>query len=493
MLKRIDAVLNGFTMYRLLVYGLGLLAFLGLLLSFMGTLTVSGIGLGISLILLLVSTYSINRVLARVWDIPTNSESWLITALILFFILPPTMTVSQGVMVFLAGVIAMGSKFIAVYHSRHIFNPAAFAAGVLVLTGLLHVTWWVGSSVLWPFTLAFGLLVVRKIRRTYLFGMFAVVSFVVTFAMSYVQHQSVAEVLKLAITSSPLIFLGTIMLTEPATMPPRKNQQLLFAALVALLYASQQSIFGMYIYPEVALLVGNVYAFAVGQKSRLHLRLTSIVPISEQVTDFVFSTDRPLRFLPGQYLEWTLPGVTLDGRGNRRTFTIASSPTENEIHLGVKFYEPSSSFKRSLRGLRLGDSMYAGQLAGNFTLPADSRQKLVFIAGGIGITPFRSMLKYLLDSGQKRDIILLYLVSKPEELAYKDVIGQAAAAGVCVVHAQVGGAPLTPESIQQLFPDWAERTYFLSGPNGMVAGVKDTLQHMNIPRKRIKTDYFAGY
>ena len=72
-------------------------------------------------------------------------------------------------------------------------------------------------------------------------------------------------------------------------------------------------------------------------------------------------------------------------------------------------------------------TLLAGQIAGDFTLPRDPRQKLVFIAGGIGITPFRSMLKYLLDVQQRRDIALFYINKAANEIVYTDVLNAAQA------------------------------------------------------------------
>src|SRR6266568_8903150 len=114
-------------------------------------------------------------------------------------------------------------------------------------------------------------------------------------------------------------------------------------------------------------------------------------------------------------------------------FTMASSPTEKEIHIGVKFSEPSSKFKRALLAMQPGDAVEVGQIAGDFTLPKDPAQKLVFVAGGIGVTPFRSMLKYLLDTGQKRDIVVLYVVTRPGDLVYDGVLRQAEMTGVRIV------------------------------------------------------------
>lgn len=492
LLRPLDDLLNRITMYRLLVYGLAGLAGISLLWSGFGLLHLSVLGMVLSLSLLVVGSYGTNWFLSRAWRVPANSESWLIAALILFFLLPPPATLSQAALVLAAGMTAIASKFIVAYRGRHIFNPAAFAAGLFVLAGLVHPTWWVGSSALWPLVALLGALVVRKIRRTYVAVIFGLASVAIMVLPSLLQQQEISSLVQLAITSSPLLFLGTIMLTEPATMPHRRVHQVLFALLVGGLYAWQLNINGVYIYPELALLIGNVYAFIVNWSPGIRLRLKAVYPVSAQVADYVFEPDRPLRFLPGQYLEWTLPGVAFDSRGNRRTFTIASSPTETDIHLGVKFYEPASAFKRRLRALRPGDVLYANHLAGNFTLPGDPDRKLVFIAGGIGITPFRSMLKYLLDSGQQRDIVLFYLVKRAEEVAYKDVLRAAVDAGICVVGIQVGRG-LTVDLIRKSIPDWHERTFYLSGPYPMVRGIESALGELGVPPRCVKKDYFTGY
>lgn len=493
MLKAIDSLLNNTTMYRLLVYGLSALALLCILLSALGSLGFSAIAMIISLALLLTSSYGTNYLLRSIWKIPTNTESWLITGLILFFILPPTTSIAQGVYIFLAGSIAMAAKFIVTIHNKHLFNPAAFSVAILSASGLLTATWWVGSSLLWPFTLLLGLIILRKIRRFYIFGAFVLVTLTTTAVTCIMQEQSVVAALKTALIASPLIFLGTIMLTEPATMPPRKHQQLLFASGIGALYAVQASIGQFFISPEIALLCGNIFAFAVGQKYRLRLTLSTITHISPQITDYAFVPDRSITFLPGQYLEWTLPGVKADDRGNRRTFSIASSPTEKELHLGVKFYQPTSAFKQHLQKLQPGDTLFAGQLAGNFTLPVNQKEKLLLIAGGIGITPFRSMLRYLADKKEQRDIHLIYLVAKAEDIAYKDTLDHAAAEHCCTSHILVGTTPLDATALTAVVPDWQQRTAYLSGPNRMVEAVEKTLTTGGLATKNIKKDYFAGY
>src|SRR6185436_19480997 len=137
----------------------------------------------------------------------------------------------------------------------------------------------------------------------------------------------------------------------------------------------------------------------------------------------------------GQYLEWTLPHAKPDARGTRRFFTIASSPTEPVVRLGVRLYDKPSSFKRALVELRPGDTMVAQSLSGEFVLPKDASKKLAFIAGGIGITPFRSHLQYLLDRKEVRDITIIYANKAPDHIAYAPLLAQAAEhLGTKIVH-----------------------------------------------------------
>jgi len=501
-MRPIDAVLDKITIYRLVVYVLVAISMLSLGFALSGRLPASATAMVISLALLLSSAYATERGLGRWFGLPTNSESWLISALILFLIVQPANSPMAGVVLVVAAALTSASKFILARHGKHIFNPAAFAAAILSLTGLGATTWWVGSSLLWPATLILGLAVVRKLRRFELVLSFAVVSTTAQIIQVLADHQPLIANLERAALSSPLIFLGTIMLTEPATMPPRRNQQIIFGGLIGLLYVTALQIGPFSVYPEVALLAGNLYAFAVAPKFRLKLQLTHIQRISDHVYNYIFAPERPFKFLPGQYMEWTLADVPFDSRGNRRTFTIASSPTEPSVQLGVKYYEPASAYKTTLASLQPGDHIYASQLAGNFTLPQNRNAKLAFIAGGIGITPFRSMIKYLTDQNLASDAILLYVVSDPREFAYSQVLNDARRIGIRTVsivtkadHELPGVVigKLSPQLIAHLIPDFAGRLFYVSGPNTMVDATKQHLRTLDIEDDHIKTDHFSGY
>ncbi|TGT36228.1 FAD-dependent oxidoreductase, partial [Mesorhizobium sp. M4B.F.Ca.ET.169.01.1.1] len=176
-----------------------------------------------------------------------------------------------------------------------------------------------------------------------------------------------------------------------------------------------------YFTPELALLAGNLFAYAVSPKGRFVLTLERIEQTAIDSYDFIFESQRKLAFQAGQYLEWTLALERSDNRGNRRYFTVASSPPEQSVRLGVKFYRQSSAFKRTLGGMKPGATIHASQLAGDFTLPSDPNTKIAFLAGGIGITPFRSMLQYLIDRKEMRPIVVLYGTEGQDDIAYRDV------------------------------------------------------------------------
>ncbi len=492
-MNAVDRLLNRITMYRLVVYGLSLIIGIAVLLSLLGRISLSPFALTVSLATLVASCYITDQLFASIWHTPTNSESWLITALILFLILTPEISPVALSTLLLASIIACSSKFLLSWNNKHIFNPAALAAAVLSLTQLSPASWWVGSSVLWPCTLVVGLAIVRKIRRFSLVLAFVVVSTGLQLLLFITQGRPLMTSMRGALLASPLIFLATVMLTEPATMPPRRKQQIIFAVLIAILYITAWRLGPIYIYPEVAILLGNVYAFAVSPKLRIRMRLKETQKISDNVYNFIFQPYRKINFLPGQYMEWTLAAVPFDSRGNRRTLTIASSPTEDMVHLGIKFSEPSSAYKKVLRNLKPGDHIFAGQLAGNFTLPTDSSRKLVFVAGGIGITPFRSMLKYIIDSRQHRDIVLVYLVSNPADIAYKDILRQAQPCGARILIVSNGSSSINPALLSRLIPDFNERLFYISGPEGLVKAMTTHLGDLHVKRRFIKTDYFSGY
>ena len=141
--------------------------------------------------------------------------------------------------------------------------------------------------------------------------------------------------------------------------------------------------------------------------------------------------------------------------------------------------------------LEIGDEITASQLAGDFTLPKNKNRKLAFLAGGIGITPFRSMIKYLLDKNEKRNIVLIYANKSAEDIAYNDIWSEAREKIGAKIACPVGF--ITKEMIVREVPDFKERFFYISGPRAMVVVFEKTLKNLGVKRSQIKTDFFPGY
>ncbi len=506
-MKYIDNFLNGITMYKLVLYGLQILTGISIVLGFLGHLPFSGTSLILSFLTLTVTCWATNTLFAKVLKVQTNVESYSISAFILYFVTFPLESFSDFRLLVLVAFIAMASKYLLAINKKHLFNPVAIALVILSLFGVGIGAWWVGSSVMFLPALILGFLVLRKLRRFTMFFMFFVVAVLSILYSGTSNGYLVSNILKEIFTSWPIIFFGTIMLTEPLTTPPTKHMQIAYATLVGVLFGSQFSFWHIYATPELALVVGNLFSYIVSPKDKLVLKLVSKDTINKRgdVDEFRFEPNKKLHYEPGQYLEWTLGHDKPDSRGNRRYFTISSSPTENVMMLGIKYYDKPSSFKRNLGELEGGGRIHAGSLAGEFTLPTDWSEKLVFIAGGIGVTPFRSMVKYMTDMKEKRDAVLLYSNKTPGDIAYKNIFDEAEQKiGTKTLYFvnDTEGASLeqnmrqgfiTPEIIMKEIPDYKERMYYISGPHAMVTSFQDSLSKLGIPSKNIKTDFFPGF
>jgi ferredoxin-NADP reductase len=405
------------------------------------------------------------------------------------------------VFLLLSCIIAIGSKYLLAFKNKHLFNPAAFGVAAATILGSGAASWWVGGNLpLLAFVLIGGLLLVRKLQRFDLvlsFAIAAVLSIVITGRFSNPLTGA-----SLALLHTPLFFFAFVMLSEPLTTPPTRALRIAYGVLVGVLFAPMVGLWGVYSTPELALLLGNLFSFVVSPKGRFSLKLKRVERTSETTSDFVFESDRQPVFKPGQYMEWTLPHSHSDSRGVRRYFTVASAPTQKDVRLGVKFYDPPSTFKRALASLRPGALVSAGELRGDFTLPSDPKQKLVFIAGGIGITPFRSMLEYLLDKGEKRPITLFYSVRLAADVAYKDLLERAKRElGITIIYTVIDEragsslvqGPLNREHVREYVSNPSECLFYLSGPRSMVVSFERTLRELHVSRRHIKTDFFPGF
>ncbi len=504
-MNSINRFLNTTTMYRVVLYVLIGLLGAALALSSFNVLHFSPAALLFSTGILIAANWLFNKFSARLFGVRENGESTYITALILALIISPPHAgpfIAQLPFLILVSALAQASKYIFTVKNKHLFNPAALAVVLTAFTISQPASWWVGTLTMLPFTAIGGYLVVKKLRRFDVVLAFISTTLIATILTSW--NGGVFTVFIQVLAYSPLFFFASIMLTEPLTLPPTKNTRIMLGILVGILFMPQIHFGPLYFSPELALLAGNFFAFLVSSKGRYALHLKRIVSSGKSTVDFIFQPDNAVTFRPGQYMEWTLGHADPDNRGIRRYFTIASSPTERQVMLGVKFYDRPSTFKKKLRSLKVGETIVAHQIAGDFTLPKDTKQKLAFIAGGIGITPFRSMIKYLLDTNEKRDIALFYANNTIDEIAYYDVFRAAYdTLGIRTVLSLSDRTKIPPEwngytgyitadMITREVPDFAERTFYVSGPPQMVEDMHKILRGLGISRSRIVTDFFPG-
>ncbi|HEV2339763.1 MAG TPA: FAD-dependent oxidoreductase [Patescibacteria group bacterium] len=500
LLNAIDEFLNKYTMYRVMLWYLICLWIIAIVLGFFGILSYSPVVIFLEGILLVSVSYGVNKLFSLLFHAPTNFESVYISALILVFLITPVLSLDNMLFMAITSVLAMASKYLLTFHKKHMFNPVAIA---LVITSFAlgkSASWWIGTASMLPFVLIGGLLVVRKIQRGDLVLSFFLTATATMAILSFSLNPS--DLLKRILLDTPLVYCGLVMLTEPSTTPPTRMLRVLYGGIVGILFAP-----GIFLYatPELALVIGNIFSFLVSPKAKFFLSLKEKIQLAPDMADFVFPKAQNFSFTPGQYMEWTLAHSHTDFRGNRRYFTLASSPTEETIRIGVRFNEPSSSFKKALNALNTKKQIIATQLSGEFVLPKNTNQKLAFLAGGIGITPYRSMIKYLLDKNQKRDIVLFYAAKDQKEFAYVDIFNYAQKLlGINTVYAITDtqnipknwkgqSGRITPEMIKNKIPDYKERLFYLSGPQQMVKAFEKLLKDMGITGRQIKKDFFPGF
>lgn len=487
-MKRLQRILDSVTSYRLVLYALIFLVVCALGLRVFGIFDYSSPGILVgSLALLLVTAFSSNWLLGKLYKVAVNHESAIITALILFFVLSDPSSPIEWAGLSFAAVAAMASKYIITWRSSLIFNPAAFGVLVVSLMEIGNGAWWIADKSLFIPMLIVGYLVLMKLRRFELFLAFLLPALILIVIQSS-PDTSLFSATVTAVTLYPLLFLGIIMLTEPATMPGTRNKRLLYGALVGVLFASNVNFGFIEASPHAALLTGNIFALLIYARSSGRLKLVAKKQLTPTTYEFAFEPNQPIKHQAGQYMELTLPNVRLDSRGNRRTFTISSSPRDKLIRTAVKFYNPSTAFKAKLAALKVGDEVIGNHVAGDFTLPKDRRIPVVFVAGGIGITPFIAMLKEASAGGQKPPIALYYFVADKSEVAYKEVLESAQAMGATVEIRAEKGARFTEQDMRK-HANGAH--FYLSGPPGLVNNYKHQLQNLGI--KKVHIDYFTGY
>jgi ferredoxin-NADP reductase len=208
-------------------------------------------------------------------------------------------------------------------------------------------------------------------------------------------------------------------------------------------------------------------------------------------------------FVPGQYFWVELPNVGHDDdKGLRRHISIVTSPNDRGV-LGLATRIRDTAFKTTLAELEVGAEVQVEDPKGDFHLPEDTSKEYVFIAGGIGITVLRSMLKYIAEEKLPYRITLLYSNRDRESTAFFDELQEREQQidGLKVVFTMTEDPGWEGETRridaefirEQLDGDLGSYTYIVSGPPGMVNGVADQLEGGDVPEEQVIRSRFSGY
>jgi ferredoxin-NADP reductase len=227
--------------------------------------------------------------------------------------------------------------------------------------------------------------------------------------------------------------------------------------------------------------------------------------VAEGTMAFHFSRPAGLQFQAGQSINLGLidPPET-DAKGNRRTFSIANAPFEDEIMVATRMRD--TAFKRVLKTMPAGTKLRIQGPTGRFTLDAGDARPAVMIAGGIGITPFLSIVRQAAHDALRRKLVLVYSNRRPEDAAFLAELIQLEGRNPnyrfvgTMVEMDKSAMPWKGERgfvdralLERALGDLAAPTYYLAGPPGMVQAMSKILVEAGVPQDRIRTDEFFGY
>lgn len=225
-----------------------------------------------------------------------------------------------------------------------------------------------------------------------------------------------------------------------------------------------------------------------------------------EIMTFIFDPEgQPYSYEAGQFAFFELDQLTADDpRGKRRHFTLSCSPTEQGI-LQITTKLRGFGLKETLRTAPIGLEVDVEGARGRFTLPVAADRPVVFLGGGVGVTPFRSMLRYATDENLAHQITMLYSAATPEHIVFRRefellpqenhnlniVLTITDAAKPDNWHGETGR--IDAAMIRDHVDDISNALFYTCGPPPMVQTMEELLKSMNIPGDRIRVERFSGY
>ena len=239
----------------------------------------------------------------------------------------------------------------------------------------------------------------------------------------------------------------------------------------------------------------------------MKLKLIDKKDEAEGTKSFFFEPERQINYLPGQYIYLTLDKLNYpDQRGSTRHFTLSSSPTEGNILRITTRIRQESGFKKTLDELSLNSIVEGEGPNGEFVLDEEKNEPQVFIAGGIGITPFRSMIKYKIENKFKTPIYLIYSNSTVEQITFRQELEKWAKEDKTFKLTMSITKPeeskekwkgltgrIDEKLIGKLTNQLIKPVFWVCGPPAMVTAMEEELDKLNINSGQIVIEKFTGY
>jgi ferredoxin-NADP reductase len=235
----------------------------------------------------------------------------------------------------------------------------------------------------------------------------------------------------------------------------------------------------------------------------MKLILAHKTDIAENTKAIWFEPEKPVRFTPGQFGDFTLtePPFT-DAKGNTRTFSFASAPGHDRIMIATRMR--GSAFKRSLEQLPIGTHVQLMGPMGGFTLHKDPARPAVFLTGGIGITPVRSIVEHATQQQMPHRIFVFYANRTTARMAFFDDFRAWSRANVNLsfVPTLTEEAPrdwlfelgrIDRRMLSGYIADMRAPVYYVVGPPALVAAMKALLEEMGVDELQIQSEDFVGY
>jgi len=229
---------------------------------------------------------------------------------------------------------------------------------------------------------------------------------------------------------------------------------------------------------------------AAHQSSAVTLKLKEKENLVDNVWAFRFESSEPFTWVAGQFIRVELPPDNSDEEGTKRWFTVSSAPFEGIIQITTRVTD--STFKQALAALLIGGKLHLLEKPDGDFVWEDSNKPLVFVAGGIGITPFRSILKQRAHDRQHLNVTLMY-GNRTDAIVFKDEFDSYATQDSEFQIHYITGEPLTATKLAELEPNLNGSLVYVSGPEPMVEALGDELKAAGLPKAQLKQDFFPNY